>query len=77
MLTSSTGNYYKILELKQNCTHTEIRRAYKRLALVHHPDKNGGDKKAEERFKTVLLRVLFSKFGHKLTKPSYKMHTRP
>ncbi|RUP46469.1 DnaJ domain-containing protein [Jimgerdemannia flammicorona] len=44
---------YEILGLKCHCTDGEIRNAYRRLALQHHPDKNGGDIVAEIRFKWI------------------------
>jgi molecular chaperone DnaJ len=44
-------NYYEILGVKKNAGQDEIKKAYRRLALKYHPDKNPGDKKAEDRFK--------------------------
>lgn len=46
-------DYYKTLEVSQNATKEEIKKAFKRLAKKYHPDINKGDKKAEERFKEV------------------------
>lgn len=46
-------NYYKILEVPENATHEQIRKAYRRLALKYHPDQNPGDPGAEERFKEI------------------------
>ena len=46
-------NYYEILKVKANAGYPDIRAAYKRLALVYHPDRNGGKKEAEESFKLV------------------------
>ena len=45
--------YYEILEVSRESTLEEIRTAYRRLALKYHPDKNPGDKVAEDRFKEV------------------------
>lgn len=47
-------NHYDILGVKSNATFQEIKKAYKRLAVLHHPDKNQGDAKAEETFKQVV-----------------------
>jgi curved DNA-binding protein len=46
-------DYYKILEIDKKATPEEIKKAYRALAKKNHPDKNLGDKKAEERFKLV------------------------
>ncbi|KAJ6116117.1 molecular chaperone [Penicillium sp. IBT 18751x] len=43
-------NYYEILELSQDATEEQVRKHYKKLALKHHPDKNGGQ---DEHFKKV------------------------
>lgn len=46
-------DYYKTLELDPSATPDEIKKAYRRLARKHHPDRNAGDPVAEERFKAV------------------------
>ncbi|KAK3989532.1 DnaJ subfamily C member 7 [Cladorrhinum sp. PSN332] len=46
-------DYYKILGIEKTATETEIKKAYRKLAIVHHPDKNPGDKTAEARFKDI------------------------
>jgi molecular chaperone DnaJ len=46
-------DYYSVLGVPKNATHSEIRKAYRKLAQQHHPDARGGDPAAEERFKEI------------------------
>jgi tetratricopeptide (TPR) repeat protein len=50
---SKRKDYYKILGLEKECTEQEVKKAYRKLAIIHHPDKNPGDEEAAERFKEI------------------------
>ena len=44
-------DYYKALGIDKKASQDEIKKAYRALAVKHHPDKNPGNKEAEEKFK--------------------------
>jgi curved DNA-binding protein len=46
-------DYYKVLGIARNATTEDIKKAYRKLAVEYHPDKNPDDKKAEEKFKEI------------------------
>lgn len=71
---ASKRDYYEVLGIAKGATEEEIKKAYRKQALKYHPDKNPGDKEAEEKFKeaaeaySVLSdsekRSRYDQFGH-------------
>lgn len=50
---SKRKDYYKILGVEKDADDTQIKKAYRKLAIIHHPDKNPDDESAAERFKDI------------------------
>src|SRR5436309_7377917 len=46
-------DYYQVLGVPKNATAADIKKAYRKLAQQHHPDRNRGNKDAEDRFKEI------------------------
>ena len=67
-------DYYKVLDVARNATEAEIKKAYRRLAMKYHPDRNPNDREAEERFKEAKeayevlsdanKRAVYDQYGH-------------
>ena len=67
-------DYYELLGVAKNASADEVKKAYRKLAMQHHPDRNPGDKSAEQKFKDLSeaydvlkddqKRAAYDRFGH-------------
>jgi molecular chaperone DnaJ len=74
MKTMSKRDYYEVLGIERTVTVEEIKKVYRKLAVKYHPDKNPGDKTAEEKFKEIgeayevlsdpQKRAAYDQYGH-------------
>jgi molecular chaperone DnaJ len=74
MATTEKRDYYEVLGVARGASLDEIKKAYRKLALKYHPDKNPGDSEAEEKFKEAAeaygvlsddeKRARYDRFGH-------------
>jgi molecular chaperone DnaJ len=70
----SKRDYYEVLGVTRSCTEVELKTAFRKLAMQHHPDRNPGDKDCEHRFKELNeaydvlkdgdKRAAYDRFGH-------------
>jgi molecular chaperone DnaJ len=70
----SKRDYYEVLNVTRTCTEVELKAAFRKLAMQHHPDRNPGDKECEHRFKEINeaydvlkdgdKRAAYDRFGH-------------
>src|SRR5271166_6441892 len=73
-------DYYGLLGVARNATEAEIKSAYRKLAMQHHPDRNPGNKDAEAKFKKIgaayevlsdaRKRKLYDQYGEAAVDPS-------
>jgi molecular chaperone DnaJ len=70
----SKRDYYEVLGVTRTCTEVELKSAFRKLAMQHHPDRNPGDKDCEHKFKEINeaydvlkdgdKRAAYDRFGH-------------
>ena len=73
-------DYYDVLGVDRNADEETIKKAYRKLAMKHHPDRNAGDTKSEDKFKEAKeayeiltdanKRAAYDQFGHAGVDPS-------
>ena len=63
-------DYYEVLELSRTATEAEIKKAYRRMAMKYHPDRNPDDAEAESKFKEA-------KEAYEILSDSQKRRCRP
>lgn len=74
MATTEKRDYYEVLSVERGASIDDIKKAYRKLALKHHPDKNPGNPEAEEKFKEAAeaygvlsdeeKRARYDRYGH-------------
>lgn len=74
MIMAEKRDYYEVLGVEKNANADQIKKAYRKAAIQYHPDKNPGDKEAEEKFKEAAeaydvlsnpdKRARYDQFGH-------------
>jgi len=67
-------DYYKVLDVARNASEADMKKAYRRLAMKFHPDRNPGDHEAEDKFKEAKeayevlsdtqKRAVYDQYGH-------------
>src|SRR3979490_969120 len=70
----SKRDYYEVLGVSRTCTEVELKAAFRKLAMQHHPDRNPGDNECEHKFKELNeaydvlkdgdKRAAYDRFGH-------------
>ncbi|HZT27791.1 MAG TPA: molecular chaperone DnaJ [Pseudolabrys sp.] len=80
----SKRDYYEVLGVSRSCTDAELKAAFRKLAMQHHPDRNPGDKECEHKFKEINeaydvlkdgdKRAAYDRFGHAAFEHGGGMH---
>ena len=80
-MAENKRDYYEVLGVDKSASADEIKKAYRKSAMKYHPDRNPGDKTAEEKFKELgeayevlsdeQKRARYDQFGHAGVDPNY------